>query len=172
METQLLRTDQLIEHEHKMCLYGQPPYIMAYQMVILPEGCEMSFNKGTHLWMEGDEAIISVDKLLGFIKGMIGAIASCDEYLLNIARLQLLPETSQMDTSGQVRFLYLPFDNETCVTEHQVVSRFIQQLQKSSDTNCERSMSIFHGLNIALAEEPFELMAFRQQVKSMLGESL
>ncbi len=172
METQLYRTDQLIEHEHKMCLYGQPPFIIPYQMVMMPEGCEMSFNKGTHLWMDSDEAIISVDKLLRFLKGMIGAMDSCDEYLLNVARLQLLPETSQVDASGQVRFLYLPFDSETCEDHHQLVSRCIQLLQKSSDVNCERSVSMLHGLNIALAEEPFDLRVFRQQLRSMLGEVL
>ena len=172
METQLFRTDQLIEHEHKMCLYGQPPYIRSYQVVMMPEGCEMSFNKGTDLWMDDDEVSISVDKLLGFLKGMIGAMDSCDEYLLNIARLQLLPDTFQVDETGQVRCLYLPFGSETCEDEHQLVSRFIQLLQRSSDVNCERSMSILHGLNIALSEEYFDLRVFRQQVKSMLGEGL
>lgn len=172
MKTQVYRTDQLIEHEHKMCLYGQPPFIMPYQMVMMPEGCEMSFNKGTDLWMEGDEAIISVDKLLGLLKGMVGAMDSCDEYLLNVGRLQLLHYTSQANESGQVRFLYLPFDGETCVDHHQLVSQFIQFLQGSSDMTCESSMSMIHGLNIALAEEPFDLMAFRQQVRSMLGEVL
>lgn len=172
MTRQRYSRDQLIDYEHKMCLYGQPSHIMPYQLVTMPDGCEMSFVNETYVQCDDSDRVMPLKQLEAILKGALGAMDSCDHHLLKISRLQLTCETSWEDPSGQVRFLYLPFESETCEDDHQLVARFIQQLQRASDMNCERSMSLLHGLNIALAERPFNLSAFRGQLKGMLGGSL
>ena len=172
MEKLVFEADQLIEYEHKMCLYGQPPHIRAYQLVTMPEGCTVLFDEGQSFWHEASETPMPVAHLHKLLLGMLGAMESCDHYLLNVQRLQLSLATVQMDGVGCVRFMYLPFTSETGDDDHQLVVSFIQTLQRNSDKNCETSMSILQGLTIALGDKPFDLSTFRQRLMRMLGEAM
>lgn len=164
--------DQLIDHEHKMCLYGQPPHIIPYQLVTMPDGCERHVDKGIEFGLVDQGSVMTYDLLTKCLKGLVGAMETCDHFLLKVGRLQLSSEKAWLDARGTICFHYLPFTGETCEDDHLLIRRFVQDLQAVSDTACEKSMSLLHGLNIALAESPFDLIAFRDQVRQMMGETL
>lgn len=161
----------LIDHEYRMCLKGQPPYIQPYKVVTTEEGHRVTFDKKMTPWMTPGERM-TFQSLVHLFTAITGVVATCHYWLLDFGRIDLAFQAIKSDEHDRLFFEYHPFEEATDENHHERLARLLQVVHTMADDSDEASMALLHRIGIALSEEPFDLKRFAQQVERTLEASL
>lgn len=163
--------EELIEYQYKMCLYGQPSFLVPYELLILPEGYRYIYDEDIYepIWSDVN-AIMTADRLKELLSAVGGVIDDVREYLLELGQVQFDEGSVLENESGGICFIYRPFEVKSVADTLSYMTNWFVVLNRHADLNCERSMAMLHPLGIAIASESFDLAKFRELIRTTIGE--